>query len=176
MTGLLTQRGAALAVGLLMLTVMSLIAVTSMQSSTLQELMSGNMKDQATAFEAAESAIRAAEIFLDGRTYNLNDFDNDESDGLMDNFHDEVWTVIDWSSNDPIPAPNVDGTTTQPQFVIQYLGPVTPLEQTINVNNAYGSGEGTEQVIAQNFRITARGTGGSDNSVVILESVYGVAN
>ena len=169
------QKGAALFVGLLMLTVMSLIAVSSMQSSTLQELMSGNMKDQVTAFESAESAIRAAELFLDGRTYNLNDFDDDESDGLLSNKYDEAWNSsdIDWSS-EAIAAPDVDGTKSAPRYVIQYLGPILPEEDPINVDNSYNLG--APQVIAQYFKITARGTGSSDNSVVVLESVYGVAN
>jgi type IV pilus assembly protein PilX len=167
------QKGAALFVGLLMLTVMSLIAVTSMQSSTLQELMSGNMADQVTAFEAAESALRAAEEFLDNGALNLSAFDGNKSDGLLSNLYDEVWNAIDWST-ESVQAPSVDGATSNPRYVIQYLGPVTPEEDVINVNNAYG--EGTVQPIAQYFRITARGTGGSDNSMVILESVYGISN
>lgn len=167
------HKGAALFVGLLMLTVMSLIAVTSMQSSTLQELMSGNMKDQVTAFEAAEAAIRAAEDFLDSHAFSLSDFDSNKSDGLLSNLYDNVWEHIDWSSESRI-APTISGTNSPPHYVIQYLGPILPEQDPINVENAYN--EGSEPIIAQYFRITARGTGSSDNSVVVLESVYGIAN
>ncbi len=168
-----SQNGAALFIGLLVLTVMSLIAVSSMQSSTLQALMSGNMKDQVTAFEAAEAGIRAAEEFLDGRTFSLNDFDNDKSDGLLSNLYDNVWEQIDWST-ESITGPTISGVNSPPQFVIQYLGPILPEDDPINLENEYN--EGTETVISQYFRITARGTGSSDNSVVVLESVYGIAN
>ena len=167
------QNGAALMVGLLMLTVMSLIAVTSMQSSTLQALMSSNMKDQVTAFEAAEAGIRAAEEFLDGRTFSLSDFDNDKSDGLLSNLYDNVWEHINWST-EAISGPSLSGVNSPPLFVIQYLGPILPAEDPVNLENEYN--EGTEPIIAQYFRITARGTGSSDNSVVVLESVYGIAN
>lgn len=167
------QRGAVLLIGLLMLTVMSLIAVSSMQSSSLQELMSSNMKDQVTAFEAAESAMRAAENFLDSGTLNLSAFDGDKSDGLLGNLYDEVWNEVNWLT-ESIVAPSVGGAASAPRYVIQYLGPVTPALDTLNVENSYG--EGPVETIAQLFKITARGTGGSDNSVVVLESVYGVSN
>ena len=167
------QHGAALFIGLLMLTVMSLIAVSSMQSSTLQALMSGNMKDQVTAFEAAEAGIRAAEQFLDSRAFSLSDFDSDKSDGLLSNLYDNVWENIDWST-ESIAGPTLNGVNSPPLFVIQYLGPILPQEDPVNLDNAYN--EGTETIIAQYFRITARGTGSSDNSVVVLESVYGIAN
>ena len=157
-------------VGLLLLTVMSLIAVSSMQSSNLQALMSSNMKDQATAFEAAETAMRAAEEFLDSGALNLSAFDGDESDGLMANLYDEAWNQVDWV-NDAVSATSLAGN---PKYVIQYLGPVTPEIDTLNVDNAYG--EGAVETIAQLFKITARGTGESDRSMVVLESVYGVTN
>lgn len=168
------QSGAALFVGLLMLTVMSLIAVTSMQSSILQALMSGNMKDQVTAFESAEAAIRHAEDFLDERTFTLSQFDSDITDGLLANLFDEVWNVTTWASTDSRVADPITGTASAPRYVIQYLGPILPEIDSVNIDNAYN--EGSEPIIAQYFRITARGTGSSDNSIVVLESVYGIAN
>ena len=157
-----------------MLTVMSLIAVTSMQSSILQALMSGNMKDQVTAFESAEAAIRHAEDFLDGRTFTLSQFDNDIADGLLTNLFDEVWNVTTWAPTDSRAADPISGTASPPRYVIQYLGPILPEVDAVNIDNAYN--EGSEPIIAQYFRITARGTGSSDNSIVVLESVYGIAN
>ena len=168
-------KGAALLIGLLMLTVMSLIAVSSMQSSTLQELMSGNMQDQFTAFEAAEAAMRAAEEFLDSGTLDLSAFDGDKSDGLLANLYDEVWKEVNWTDSDSRkPLITIGGVNSQPRYVVQHLGPVSPPEDQLNIDNDYGSG--APQPIAQYFKITARGTGGSDNSVVVLESVYGVGN
>ena len=171
---LVAQQGAVLVVGLLMLTVMSLIAVSSMQSSTLQELMSGNMQDQVNAFEAAESAIRAAEQLLDGGTLNLGEFDGNISDGLLANLYDEVWNVTTWSNGDSrAVSASVGGANSAPRFIIQYLGPVIE-DDDPNIETSYQ--EGAVDVLAQQFKITARGTGSSDNSEVILESVYGVAS
>lgn len=55
------QRGAALIVGLIFLVILTLLGVTAMQSSTLEERMAGNARDRNLAFQAAEAALRDAE-------------------------------------------------------------------------------------------------------------------
>ena len=175
------QCGAVLVVGLLMLTVMTLLAVSSMQSSSLQSLMANNLKDEMTAFEAAESAIRAAEEFLDNGSLNLGAFDGDKSDGLFANLYDEVWKEIDWT-NESVEVGSVvvdsaqkGGVKTKPRYVIQYIGPVVSEEdRKLNIDNSYEVG--ATEALVQMFKITARGTGGSDNTQVVLESMYGVSN
>tara|TARA_R110002049_G_scaffold252264_1_gene427135 strand:+ start:269250 stop:269801 length:552 start_codon:yes stop_codon:yes gene_type:complete len=177
---IIKQKGVVLIIGLIMLTVMTLLAVSSMQSSGLQALMSNNTKDKMTAFEAAESAIRAAEAYLDAQgVLNIGAFDDDESDGLLANLYDEAWNEasIDWtgSNSDAVEVDVMGGVATPPRYVIQHIGPVVPdLNRQLNVDNSYGAGN-TESVVEM-FKITARGTGGSDNTVVVLESMYGVSN
>ena len=55
------QSGAALITGLIFLVVLSMIGVTAARMSTLEERMSGNMRDRAIAMQAAELALRDAE-------------------------------------------------------------------------------------------------------------------
>ncbi len=178
------QQGVVLVIGIIMLAVMTLLVVTSMQSSGLQELMSGNINDKVTAFEAAESAVRAAEQYLDSGVLNLGAFDSDKSDGLLTNMHDDVWNEIDWL-NEAVEVENVvvvDGTgatqggvKTKPRYVIQHIGPVlSDADRKLNVDSSYSANAGNAMV--QMFKITARGTGGSDSSQVILETMYGVSN
>lgn len=178
------QQGVVLVIGLIMLLVMTLLAVTSMQSSSLQELMSNNTKDKMTAFEAAESAMRAAEEFLSTGVVNLNAFDADESDGLMANLYDEAWDGRDWSTNsvevtDVVISDGTEdtkgGVRSAPRYVIQHIGPVNAdSDSKINIDSSYQSNAADSQV--EMFKITARGTGGSDNTQVILEAMYGVSN
>ena len=178
------QHGVVLVIGLIMLAVMTLLAVTSMQSSSLQELMSSNTKDKMTAFEAAESAIREAEQFLDNNVLNLGAFDSNANDGLLAHRYDEVWKNIDWETQS-IEVNNVvvfDGTDStkggvksRPRYVIQHIGPViSDADRNLNIDSSYQA-SGTEALVEM-FKITARGTGGSDSSQVILESMYGVSN
>ncbi len=174
------QHGVVLVIGLIMLTVMMLLAVLSMQSSGVQELMSNNTKDKVIAFEAAESAIRAAEDYLDAQgVLNISAFDNDESDGLLANLYDEAWgeASIDWlgTNSGAVEVDVMGDIISKPGYVIQHIGTVIPdLDKQLNVDNSYASGQ-TNSVIEM-FKITARGTGGSDNTVVVLEAMYGVSN
>ena len=49
------QNGAVLAVSLIMLLLITLIAVSSMQSTMLEEKMAGNTRDRNLAFQTTES-------------------------------------------------------------------------------------------------------------------------
>lgn len=55
------QKGAVLIIALIFMLILSLIGVSSMQGTTLQEKMSGNLRDQYSAFNAAEAALREGE-------------------------------------------------------------------------------------------------------------------
>ncbi|WP_324778920.1 pilus assembly PilX family protein [Thiobacillus sedimenti] len=55
-----TQRGAALITGLIFLVVLTLISLSAIKATSLEERMAGNARDQDVAFEAAEAGIRDA--------------------------------------------------------------------------------------------------------------------
>jgi type IV pilus assembly protein PilX len=59
-----TQRGAIMVVSLLLLLVMTVLALTASQTTTLQERMAGNARDTDLAFQAAEAGLRDAEASL----------------------------------------------------------------------------------------------------------------
>ncbi len=54
------EKGAVLVTGLLILAVMTILGLGSMRGTILQERMAGNLKEQASAFQAAEAALQAA--------------------------------------------------------------------------------------------------------------------
>lgn len=58
------QKGAILFVSIILLVILSLMGITALRVSTMEERMAGNMRDRAIAFQAAEAALRAAEQFL----------------------------------------------------------------------------------------------------------------
>lgn len=55
------QGGAVLLIALVMLLLLTLLAVTSMRETTLQNRVGGNVSEQKRAYNAAESALREAE-------------------------------------------------------------------------------------------------------------------
>ena len=58
------QSGAVLIMALVILVVMTILGVTIMKTSSLQEKMSGNTQETVRAFEAAESGLE--QVFQDG--------------------------------------------------------------------------------------------------------------
>jgi type IV pilus assembly protein PilX len=58
------QRGAVLVVALLMLLVMTVLGVTAMQMSRMEERMAGNSRDINLAFQGAEAGLRDGEAQL----------------------------------------------------------------------------------------------------------------
>ena len=167
------QQGAVLFVGLIMLLIMSLIAVTSMQGSTLELRMASNTKDSLVALQTAEAALRAAEELLNSGTLSLADFDTDGSDGLYNNANDDLGlTLSSWDNSDSreysgFNKPHNVGV--RPRFIIQRIA-ATQVAPSLLVQ---GYGEGQAGQTVQLFRVTARGTGASDNTEVILQSMYG---
>lgn len=61
------QRGAALVIGLLLLLVLTILAVSGMNSASMEFVMAGNDQYRANAFTAAEAGI---EQTLDSGTFN----------------------------------------------------------------------------------------------------------
>lgn len=60
-----TQSGAALVTSLLLLVVLTVLGITTMQMTRMQERMAGNTRDIAVAFQAAEAALRDGEAVID---------------------------------------------------------------------------------------------------------------
>lgn len=63
------QRGAALVVGLLLLLVLTILAISGMTTASLEMLMAGNEQYQERAFQAADSAVERA---IASGIYNTN--------------------------------------------------------------------------------------------------------
>jgi len=59
------QRGAVLVVALLLLLVMTILGISGVGNSLLEERMSGNFHETYSAMQAAETALRVAENWLD---------------------------------------------------------------------------------------------------------------
>jgi type II secretory pathway pseudopilin PulG len=54
------QQGVALVVAIVILLILTILGITAMSTSSLQEKMSGNIQEQTRAFQAAESGLTTA--------------------------------------------------------------------------------------------------------------------
>lgn len=165
------QSGAALVVSLIFLLVVTLIAVSSTRDTLLEEKMAGNARDRNVAFQAAESGIREAEIFIES-IVSLGNFSS--SGGLYGRttYEPDFLDPSIWSdSSKYIVADDAYGAYQAPQYFVKHVTTVTGTEGAMNLSG-YGDNKGSGDVTV--FRITARGTGaGPDSAEVILRSQYG---
>jgi type IV pilus assembly protein PilX len=161
------QQGAVLIVSLIVLMVMTMIGLSSMQSTTMEEKMAGNMRDQSVAFQNAEIALRAGEDYLGSPilpVFNGSDGLYQPADGDETDF--PVWESIDWLNTNSVVTVNdltLADAHSDPVYIIEELDEVTDIT---------GSLEAGLPKISAYYRITARASGTSDASRIFLQSVY----
>lgn len=179
------QRGATLIVALIILLVLTLTAVTSMRTTTLEEKMVSNTRDYNLSFEAAEVALRSAENWLAAQTFTpiLN---NSGSNGVWPlgvppapDATNLSWWGQDADSNglnngvpislafnlpNGIPNTQISEVVSQPQFYIEEL-----LVDRSGESIVQGFSSDSVKVYHQ---VTAMGRGSTNNSVSILQSTF----
>lgn len=164
------QSGAVLVMAMTFILILSLIGVTSMTTAALEEKMAGNMGDKNIAFQTAESALVAGEIWI-GSQMNKPVFDPaNGADGLHlpSTTSTPVWnngTGV-WSSNDLFSYPALNNVAAAPTYLIEDLGQIPDSGGSLVLPANY-------KATGKNlFRVTARASGASTNSVAMLQSVY----
>lgn len=172
------QFGAALIVSLVVLIVMTIIGVTAIRTSSLEEKMAANTRDREIAFQATELALRSGEAWIASQIDEITPSDTgagniwipdsmDPNDANATNWWEEV-NVAWWNANGiQVDADIVFGTDgdditiTKPRYVIEY-------QQFVTDDLSVGTGS---TLSGRHFyRITARGTGGSEQSRILLQS------
>jgi type IV pilus assembly protein PilX len=163
------QQGAVLVIALIMLLAMTLIGVTGLSSTTMQERMAGNLREINIAFQAAEAALREGENYLTAAT--LPDFNG--SNGLYQPAAAgtaQVWTVANnWTGTaSRVYAGDLDTDdvtlAAAPRYIIEELAPVPAPGGTLS-SDAPAPETGM-------YRITARAFGRSDTTIVMLQTTY----
>jgi type IV pilus assembly protein PilX len=140
------QRGATLIITLVMLTLITLVCVSTIRSTTIDEKMAGNTRDRDRALQAAEGVIRQCLAKVRNSTYTGPTLTPVTAPGLQN------WEVdANWSNTNSIVAsPTIDSTlASQPRCMVEALG----------------AGTGS-------YRVTGRAVGGSSLTVVILQATY----
>lgn len=165
------QKGAALAVSLMILLVLTIIGISGMRSTSLEEKMAGNLRDREIAFEAAESTLRYAEDWVDINVVALGAFDDNGNDGLYNYEVPNRWAQLGWTGADSRDYPDVDPKASG-RFIVEHLQTVANSDDVANLGN-YGQGVGGADL--EMFRITARGTGGGAGAEVLLQTTFSKA-
>lgn len=166
----ITQHGSALVVSLIFLVIMTIIGVTAMQSTTLEEKMAGNMVDNSMALQAAEAALRDGENVirtLAGRPITVDSCGSPPCFWALGKAGDlqsknQSWWTTNGREYGTAGTQDFTGLVEDPRFVIE--------EQDF-VRDELGAGRGTVTGRVY-YRITARARGQTDASEVVLQTVY----
>jgi len=151
------QTGAALVFSLIILLVMTLIGVSSMQGTSLEEKMTGNMRDRMSAFESAESALRDGEQLIATVVSQAVFNGNNGLFGLADAEPDFTLNATWVNAATSAPAGAVPGTRNAPRYFVKRYGTIKGGNGAKNIGNNYKSKVANNDVSI--FRVTARGTG-----------------
>ena len=165
------ERGAVLVVSLIMLLIVTMIAVSSMQGTIMEEKMAGNTRDRNLAFQTAESSLREAEIYVQGLASMGTFTGSGGLYGLTDSepYHTDAATWSDTLNHVVGSAPH--GSYEAPRYFIKHYTVVKGTAGALNMSG-YGDNKGTGDITI--FKMTARSTGASaDSAEVILRSYYG---
>lgn len=181
-------RGFSLLMILLLTAVLSLLALSAMNGSIVQERMVGNTRDRQVALQAAEAGLRDAEAEIEANANAADGFDEACTGGLCIPPSDTasapqsapLWRSINWAtqtraygSRTGAPAllgPDNQPLTQQPRYFIERLPALPPQAGTSACTGGGCSNNPNERPRA--YRITVRASGVRASTVVMLQSVY----
>lgn len=170
------QRGMVLVLALVFLLLLTIMGITALNTTSLEEKMTGNVKDRNLAFQAAESALILAESWIYTQIGKPIFPSNTTGLYVPSTATTPNWdTAGIWTGGNVVAYPNTPGQTgtgalgkinTQPRYIIEDMGEKQESGGSIVTNTSYKSWGTTV------LRVTARGTGGTDAAQVMLQSTY----
>lgn len=164
------QSGVALVTGLIFMVILTIIVIAALRSATLEERMAANALNRQIGLQAAEAALRDAELRILGNPaagvapaapfdpFDPTAFTADcATDGLCSYAADGLrWKTVDWDAVGEEPTATINGVAQQPRYIIEIA------------NIPVGVVGGICPKIL--YRITARGVG-RDNAAVFLQTM-----
>lgn len=163
------QKGAVLVISLVVLLILTLIGITSLRSTSLEQKIAGNIKDINIALQASESAVRTAEAYIENLS-DIQDFGTEpglylQGESIPDPFSATTWKASASLSKE---ASKIGDLEYKPRYFIEEMGQEEG-SQSLNMTS-YGAAEAPPVGL---FRIVAQGRGPSGVSQILLEVFYG---
>lgn len=171
------QRGAALITSLVILLILTVLGITAMGTSSMEEIMTGNLRDQLISFRATEAGLLDSEqeigSWLSGGSpapdaagtngvFSMDTFIAAYGDYASNAFNDiNVWSKGTYygTATAKLPLANV---ANQPVYIIEEVQ-FKPQSDDADAGRHRIGG-------TMFYRVTAKGTGVSANSVTLLQT------
>lgn len=170
------QKGMVLVVSLILLVVMTLIGISSMQNTTLEERMAGNSRDRDLALKGAEAAVGAGETFLGGiaATGNFNGTNGllalTTNDYSPTDFYTSLTT---WNGTNTVTyASGIPELAASTKYIIKQVGLLSGENASLLVS---GYGERPSAGNVTLFKVTGYSSGRSGSSRSVVQTYFGRA-
>ncbi len=164
------QKGAALAVSLILLLVMTIIGIAAMDGARLEISMAGLMQQDEVALRRAERTLVVAEAAVETIVATPGKFEFGATGDAFYLLVDDLdVSGVDWSSIDSAAGPvsSDNGKDDDDALVVEYLGAkVITGESEVEATDTPVAGS-----LAHAYRITTRSAAGG-KSVRMVESIY----
>lgn len=165
----LQQRGAILVTSLLLLLVLTVLGITTLRMTTMQERMAGNTRDMGLAFQGAEAGLTEGEEWLRTRVVRpvatgtlpcevCQQFGTGNAPVLPVNIENQPASW--WTTNALEVAGDIDDLDEQPQYVMEEAG-------FIRDSLLFDETSGRDF-----YRVTSRSTGATGLANSVLQSTY----
>lgn len=170
------QRGAVLIVAMIFVLLMTVVGLSAIRGSGMQEAMAGNMRHMQLNFQAAEAGLRLGEAKVDVRTLDENLPAFDGSHGSFQDLNQPgekpvfKWDSSDWNSADKtsVSALNMPDS---PSHVVESIVIPVGLE-SVAMGNAFDHESLDNLEEGRVYRVTSRYSDETSGGDVILQSLY----
>ncbi|MGK0169348.1 MAG: type IV pilus assembly protein PilX [Gammaproteobacteria bacterium] len=166
------QHGSVLILSILFLTLITILAIGAARTSSVEALMGHGVRDLQAAFQAGESGLDAGENWLHDQVSQPAP----EASGSSCTAPCDVWVLYGkgafpdtetkdatwWAANGRLANNTLPGVSTQPRYLLEEQM-FAPDSLTIGIGVPPGR---------TFYRVTTRGTGGTDAAEVLLQSSY----
>jgi type IV pilus assembly protein PilX len=174
------QSGTVLVISMIFLLLLTIVGLSGMRSSIMNERMSGNMRDNSLAFNAAEAALRNGESWIDNSgNIKIVRWDSCadapcaesayEANGSsptpdMLSLNDDAWTnPATVQLYRPVSGQELQDLELSPSYIVEFL-------YYENVENPLLLSQGSDRYGV--YRISARGVGKTLSAESIVQSTY----
>ena len=166
------QSGAVLITSLVIVLILSVMIASSVQTTMLQQKMSANLRDRELAFQSSETAIKSGENFI--LTQNRKSLAGvfDGTNGLYtynkildtdDSTIDDLTTEASWGTIDTKGSHALHQVKETAKYIVEELPEIASKGGSLTLPKA---------ITGNYYRITSKAKGGTDDSLVILQSIY----
>ncbi|WP_367606228.1 PilX N-terminal domain-containing pilus assembly protein [Legionella sp. W05-934-2] len=163
---MIKQSGATLPIALILLFVTTLLAVSTIQTTQMQEKMSANLQDKEISFMAAESALAAGEAWLIGLATLPTPAPSCQSfPCVMDRIDNSDFANASdtwWQANSAAYSTSLSNVYTAPRYLIEFI-------QFVPDSPVIGQSSGQIPGVYY-YQVTAKGTGSTNEAETVLQT------